>query len=68
LIDSLNRNKPINAYYDKVPYLMKLMIRQRKPSLAVQKAVAVGHQCRAIMESSLFGKEKNKGSLFQNYL
>jgi methylglyoxal/glyoxal reductase len=35
IIDGLNKNKSITPYYDTVPYLVKLLIKQRKVSLAL---------------------------------
>jgi methylglyoxal/glyoxal reductase len=40
LIDNLNRNQPLTPYYDKLPYLMRLLIKQRKASLAVMLSKA----------------------------
>jgi methylglyoxal/glyoxal reductase len=54
-IDSLNQNKTLTPYYDKVPYLLKLLIRQRKKSLAILASKATIHKVKNRVKMALGG-------------
>jgi methylglyoxal/glyoxal reductase len=55
IIDSLNQNKTLTPYYDKVPYLLKLLIRQRKKSLAVLTTKATVHKVKNRVKMAMKG-------------